>query len=89
MNYCENSHVRAVNDVKAFFHHLVYERKVNFHPDNDFADYISEEDKSPTFSADEINLYNRLMKESFDVCENEKVDIYEISLKELRTAFMA
>ncbi len=89
MNYCENSHVRTADDVKAFFHHLVYERKVNFHPDDDFAEYISHEDKSPSFSAGEVNLYNRLMKESFDVCENAKVDIYEIGLNELRTAFMA
>lgn len=89
MNYCENSHVRTADDVKTFFHHLVYERKVNFHPDNDFTEYVSREDKSPSFSADEVALYNRLMVESFNVCENAKVDIYEIGLKELRNTYMA
>ena len=89
MDYCKNSHVRTTNDVKAFFHHLVYERKVNFHPDTDFADYISSEDKTSTFSTDEVILYNRLLEESFDVCENAKVDIYEICLKELKNAITA
>lgn len=89
MNYCEKFHVRTVDDVKAFFHYLVFECKVNFHPDNDFAEYISLEDKSSTFSTDEVKLYNRLMEESFAVCENAKEDIYEIGLKELRSAFVA
>ena len=40
MMYDKNSHILSVEDVKVFFHHLVDERKVNFHPDDDFADYI-------------------------------------------------
>lgn len=86
MNYCENSHVRTVDDVKAFFHHLVYERKVNFHPDDDFAEYICVENSTPTFTKHEVPLYNRLMEESFEVCEKKDIDIYEIGLNELRSA---
>ena len=41
MTYNIDSHIKTVEGVKAFFHHLVYERKVNFHPDDDFADYVS------------------------------------------------
>ncbi len=82
----EKSHITSVADVKAFFHHLVDERKVNFHPDDDFADYISIDDQTPTFTDDEVILYNRLMEESFDACEAAGVDIYELGLQELEKA---
>ena len=82
----EKSHITSVADVKAFFHHLVDERKVNFHPDDDFACYISLDDKTPTFTDDEVILYNRLMEESFDACEAAGVDIYELGLQELEKA---
>lgn len=79
----KESHITTMADVKAFFHHLVDERKVNFHPDDDFADYISLDDQMPTFTDDEVILYNHLMEESFNVCEAAGVDIYELSLQEL------
>lgn len=82
----EKSHITSVADVKAFFHHLVDERKVNFHPDDDFADHISLDDQTPTFTDDEVILYNRLMEESFDACEAAGVDIYELGLQELEKA---
>lgn len=82
----EKSHITSVADVKAFFHHLVAERKLNFHPDDDFADYISLDDQTPTFTDDEVILYNRLMEESFDACEAAGVDIYELGLQELEKA---
>ena len=86
MTYNNESHIRSVEDVKAFFHHLVDERKLNFHPDDDFADYISLDDKTPSFTDDEVILYNRLMEESFDACEAAGVDIYELGLQELEKA---
>ncbi len=54
MTYDKDSHIKSVEDVKAFFHHLVDERKVNFHPDDDFADYVSYEDKAPSFTEEEV-----------------------------------
>ena len=81
----EESHITTVADVKAFFHHLVDERKLNFHPDDDFADYISLDDQTPTFSDEEVAVYNRLMDESFDICEAAGVDIYELALDEMQT----
>ena len=35
MIYNNESHIKSVEDVKTFFHHLVDERKVNFHPDDE------------------------------------------------------
>lgn len=84
MTYNIDSHIKTVEDVKAFFHHFVYERKVNFHPDDDFVDYINYEDKTPSFTEDEVTVYNGLMEESFIICEKAGVDIYTIGLDELQ-----
>ena len=85
MRMNEQLHITTVADVKAFFHHLVDECKVNFHPDDDFANYISIKEGTPTFTEEEVTVYNRLMEESFDVCEKADVDIYKLSLEELQT----
>lgn len=87
MGYSANSHIESIKDVETFFHHLIDERKVNFHPDDDFADYICFEDKTPTFTEDEVVIYNRLMDESFDVCEKAAVDIYGIGIEEIQQLF--
>lgn len=84
MRYTVESHIKSVNDVESFIHHIVYERKVNFHPDNMFEDYISCESGIHTFTHEECTLYNRLMDECFNVCESNGIDIYEIGLKELK-----
>ena len=86
MTYTSESHIKSVRDVEAFFHHIVSERKVNFHPDDMFEDYVSCEGGINTFTLDECAVYNRLMDESFAVCNNEGVDIYAIGLEELQTA---
>ena len=86
MQYTEDSHIECLNDVKTFFHHVVFERKVNFHPDNDFADYGSTEARTPTFSPNEVAVYKRLLDESFKVCEDCGKDIYEIGCEELFSA---
>lgn len=84
MVYTNDSHITSVKDVKTFFHHIVFERKVNFHPDDAFDQYICTETREPSFSPDECTLYDRLIDESFNVCEKEGVDIYEIGLEELQ-----
>lgn len=86
MTYTSDSHIMSVKDVKIFFHHIVSERKVNFHPDDMFEDYVSCEGGINTFTLGECAIYNRLMDESFAVCNNEGVDIYAIGLEELQTA---
>lgn len=86
MTYNANSHILSVEDVKTFFHHIVDERKVNFHPDEMFENYVSCEGGINTFTLDECAIYNRLMDESFKVCEEANVDIYEIGLEILSLA---
>lgn len=84
MIYTNESHILSVKDVEAFFHHIVFERNVNFHPDDMFEDYVSCEGSINTFTIEECAIYNRLMDESFAVCEKEEVDIYGIGLIQLR-----
>lgn len=86
MTDTSDSHIMSVKDVKTFFHHIVSERKVNFYPDDMFEDYVSCEGGINTFTLGECAIYNRLMDESFAVCNNEGVDIYAIGLEELQTA---
>lgn len=86
MSYNSNSHIKSVKDVVTFFHHIVCERKVNFHPDDMFEDYVSCEGGINTFALEECALYNRLMEDIFKVCDKEGVDIYSIGLTELQTA---
>lgn len=41
MKYNTDSYIHTVKDVEVFFHHIVFERKVNSHLDNMFKDYVS------------------------------------------------
>lgn len=86
MNYTLGSHIKSVKDVETFFHHIVFERKVNFHPDDSFEQYVSLNTQEPTFTSEECKIYDRLMDESFVICEKEGVDIYEIGLEKLQIA---
>ena len=83
MIYGKENHILSTKDVETFFHHLVLERKVNFHPDDMFEDYVSCEGGINTFTVEECAIYNRLMDKSFSICEKSGVDIYEIGLNEL------
>lgn len=78
---------KTVQEVKEFFKYLVNERKLNFHPNDDFANYVSYDEKTPSFTKEEVDVYNRLMEESFKVCDATGVDIYEIGLQELQEVY--
>ena len=66
MQYNINSQITTINDVEAFFQHLVSERSLSFHPDDRFEDYISCDDGSNIFSEKECAIYKRLMDECFE-----------------------
>ena len=55
----------------------MFVRKVNFHPDDMFEDYVSCEGCINTFTIAECAIYNRLMDESFKVCKREGVDFWK------------
>lgn len=84
MKYNSDSHIITVKDAEKFFHHIVFKRKVYFHPDNMFEDYVSCEGGINTFTLEECATYNRLMDECFSACEKEGVDIYTMETTQLK-----
>jgi hypothetical protein len=84
-----NRAIHTVKDVEKFFRYLVDVRRVNFHPDTDFAEYVSSDTGSKTFTDREVNYYNSLMNACFEICTQAGVDIYEIGLKVLKGALKA
>ena len=83
MKYSPNDHITSVKDLETFFDYLLLDRKLNFHPDDRFENYINLETKEPSFTPSECELYNRLMDEAFDLCEKKGADIYEIGAEKL------
>ena len=76
--------IKNLEDVTRFFKYLKEERKVIFHPDDDFESYVNIETMEPTFTPEECKEYNDAMLKCFEVCENEGVDIYLIGLETLK-----
>ena len=85
MQYTKESRIATLDDVKEFFGHLVNERRVAFHPDERFEDYVSREGQE-TFTEEECAIYNRLMEESFEVCEKSNADIYDVGTEVMQSA---
>ena len=79
--YTQESHITNVEEVKNFFIHIVYDLDINFHPDDNFKDYVSYETGERAMDDKQAGLYNRLMDEAFDVCGE---DVYEIGSDLLR-----
>lgn len=81
MIYNNESHIKTVKDVEVFFQHILFERKIYFHPDDMFENYVNCEGGINTFTFEECAIYNRLMDECFVVCEKGNVDIYKIGIE--------
>jgi hypothetical protein len=75
------STIHTVADVEAFFQHLINKESLNFHPDEDFRNYINLATHLPSYTLDEANLRNELMDACFGICEIEGVDIYNIGIE--------
>ncbi|WP_276132453.1 hypothetical protein [Polluticoccus soli] len=72
--------IESIDDVKTFFRQLKTE-DLNFHPDTPFEDYINGETKQDTYTKEEAITRNRLLDRSFDICERDNVDIYELGIE--------
>ena len=77
--------INTSNDVVVYAMQLVKE-DVNFHPDDDFNDYINLETQKPSYTKQEADIRNALMSQCFEVCQKNGIDIYdtmsEVVLKE-------
>lgn len=74
--------ILTIEDVKKFAKQLTAEG-LSFHPDDDFNDYINFTTQTPSYGPEDAELRNELMNECFDVCEKERVDIYDVMMEEL------
>lgn len=83
MMYTTESHIINVKDIQTFFHYLVYEKHMSFHPDDDFHEYANFKTNELCFTKEEAVLFNRLITESFNICDNQGIDIYEIGFNQL------
>lgn len=70
--------IKTIEDVKVFFNDLL-EESLNFHPDEDFTNYINCQTREDTYTKEESELRNRLMDEAFVVCEQNNICIYALS----------
>lgn len=76
--------IQNIGDVEEFFTHLLDLESLNFHPDNDFKDYICREGanaNSPSYTQEEAELRNDMLAQCFEVCERAGVDIYDIGFQ--------
>ena len=81
--YSHDSHITTVEDVKEFFRHLVYDLDLNFHPDDDFKEYVNRKTGERVMDDKQAELYNRLMDEAFEACDEEDM-VYEIGFELLK-----
>lgn len=73
-----NTAIKSLPDVQSFFLQLIYEESLNFHPDEDFQNYINLKTMLPTYTEEEALIRNKLMKQAFAICEKLQADIYQI-----------
>lgn len=72
----QEPHITTIKEVKTFFRHIAYDLDINFHPDDDFKDYVSYKAGERTMDDEQVELYNCLMDEAFKHCDDDQV--YEI-----------
>ena len=73
--------ITTIEQVKAFFTHLVTVRSLNFNPDESFDQYveIGGEGKA-TFTDEEVKVYDECMERCWNICTEQDVCIYELSM---------
>ena len=71
--------IETTFDVAKFFIWLVFDKRLAFHPDDDFHEYVSYINHGRTFSDKESDYYNDIMAQCFEVCEKSGCEIYEIA----------
>lgn len=72
--------IRNIDDVVAFSKLLIAEG-CNFHPDDDFHNYINTETEKPSYTFQEAELRNTLMAQCFKVCVGNGMDIYDLTME--------
>ena len=72
--------IRTLDDVNEFVIQLIAEG-LNYHPDDDFANYVNIETGEPSYTPDEALLRNQINTQCFRFCESVGADIYDLSME--------
>lgn len=75
--------IKKPEDVSRFFKWLVECKKLAFHPDDTFFDYINFDTKERSFTDGEADTLDDVMERCFEVCNDAGADIYELGIKEV------
>ena len=70
--------IETIQDVKDFAEYIKVVEDVAISPDDSFSEYVNYKTLEPTYTKDEVEARDKLMEQCFEVCEREKVDIYEL-----------
>lgn len=74
------------SDLRQYLSFMIDKLGWGFHPDDPVRDYI-DKNGNMQFTIDEVPTLERLMKESFEYCEVNNLDIYELSMVILKEKF--
>ena len=77
--------VKNMENVLQLFQELKAE-DVEFHPDENFNNYVNRRTDTPSYTKPEARLRNRLMREAFAVCAAAGVDIYAFGMRAIGRA---
>ena len=78
--------ILAESDLRHYLSYMIDKLGWGFHPDDPIEDYI-DNNGNPSFPVNEVTTLERLMDESFEYCEANNLDIYEISMAILNEKF--
>jgi len=68
--------INTLDDVATFTRDLVAEGST-VHPDDDFREFVNMTTGAPTYTTEEADMRNLLMERAVEVCEDNKVDVYD------------
>jgi hypothetical protein len=77
--------LQTSQDVQRFFEYIIYDLGINFHVDTPFSDYVYNYNDKPCFTNKEALRLQIMMEKSFEICDIENVDIYELALNTLQS----
>ena len=86
--YYSSNQIRTLDDVHSFFHHLVYDLDLTFHPDDTFLDFVSPDDQD-FYTEGNMELYDSLLAKCWEICEKNNADIYSIGMKYIYGRFFS
>ena len=76
--FIEKRPIGDLTEVVLFAAYLYFDLKVNFHPHDDFAQYVNATNHKPTFSLNRAERLNQRMRECCEVCEKCNVDVCDV-----------